>query len=186
MHRAILTSEIFAKALRRKEGGGAGVAKEEDGDPAEGEPPSEDEEESAASGKILNLISTDAPNGAPIFSPAMRQFGRTTEPLSSTATYVSSYLHHIWPETTLTIVVTVFLLFRVIGLAALAGVRIPSPSSQSPADLTSPPFSSSHFYSSCLSRLSRQGSSTSLRSAFRSPRTHASRWLQKSFQQFAQ
>lgn len=60
----------------------------------------EEELEKASSGKILNLISVD------------------TYRLSE----VCAYLHFIWPELSLTIIVTLGLLFSVLGWSAIAGV----------------------------------------------------------------
>lgn len=60
----------------------------------------EEELEKASSGKIINLISVD------------------TFRLSE----ICAYLHFVWPELFLTIIITIVLLFRVLGLSAVAGV----------------------------------------------------------------
>ncbi|KAL8281440.1 hypothetical protein RQP46_006124 [Phenoliferia psychrophenolica] len=107
--RSIIVGEVFTKALRRKDMAGSSVAKADDpdakpdGKDKDEKKPTEDEEaEKASSGKILNLVSVD------------------TFRLSE----VCAYLHFIWPELSLTIVITVVLLFRVLGLSAIAGLTV--------------------------------------------------------------
>ncbi|KAK4703719.1 hypothetical protein P7C70_g2503, partial [Phenoliferia sp. Uapishka_3] len=106
--RSIIVGEVFTKALRRKDMAGTSAPTDESDDvkkdaKKEAKKPTEDEEaEKASSGKILNLISVD------------------TFRLSE----VCAYLHFIWPELSLTIVITVVLLFRVLGLSAIAGLTV--------------------------------------------------------------
>lgn len=118
--RSVLTGEIFTKALRRKDQAGSSVTKTEEQKAADveaaaakadkklsanGDGDGDDDEEGdgkASSGKIINLVSVD------VF--------RVSE--------LCAYMHYIFPELSLTIVICVVLLFRVLGLSALAGVRL--------------------------------------------------------------
>ncbi|GAA5950453.1 hypothetical protein JCM3765_004553 [Sporobolomyces pararoseus] len=111
--RSIIISEAFTKALRRKDQAGSSAPKKEE--EAEGDVPEEiskaeeestkeasedDSETSASSGKIINLISVDT--------------YRVSE--------VCAYLHFLASEMPLSIVVIVYLLFRLLGWSAIAGV----------------------------------------------------------------
>ncbi|GAA5908059.1 uncharacterized protein JCM6883_004104 [Sporobolomyces salmoneus] len=109
--RSIIVSEAFTKALRRKDQAGSSVPKkEEDGEEvSKVEAPvketKEEEEEtelSASSGKIMNLISVDT--------------YRVSE--------VCAYLHFLTTEMPLSIIVIVYLLFRLLGWSAIAGVAV--------------------------------------------------------------
>ncbi|GAA6061216.1 hypothetical protein JCM10212_001537 [Sporobolomyces blumeae] len=117
--RSIIISEAFTKALRRKDAAGSSassatdrhatgpIVKPVDDGAAEGaqdskEKKEEDEEGSASSGKIINLISVD------------------TYRLSE----IAAYLHFLTSEMPLSIVVIVYLLFRLLGLSAIAGVGV--------------------------------------------------------------
>jgi hypothetical protein len=95
--RSIVIGEVFTKALRRKDLAGSSA-------PEEKKEATEEELEKASSGKIINLISVD------------------TFRLSE----ICAYLHFVWPELFLTIIITIALLFRVLGLSAVAGVS-PTP-----------------------------------------------------------
>ncbi|SCZ89011.1 BZ3500_MvSof-1268-A1-R1_Chr1-1g00891 [Microbotryum saponariae] len=108
--RSVLIGEIFTKALRRKDL--AGSSQEDASEDETGEAKKvrdepelkeiEEELERASSGKILNLIAIDT--------------FRISE--------VSSYLHFIFPDLSLEIVIIVILLFQVLGWAAMAGVIV--------------------------------------------------------------
>lgn len=107
--RSIIIGEIFTKALRRKDQAGSSEKEDEkseskgNGEESEGEKKegiTDEELEKASSGKIINLISVD------------------TFRLSE----ICAYLHFLWPELILTIVVTIYLLFQVLGLSAAAGL----------------------------------------------------------------
>lgn len=112
--RSIIIGEVFTKALRRKDA--AGKATEDDDEKSQGESDAnatiksrtaeeeekelEEELERASSGKILNLISVDT--------------FRVSE--------VCAYLHFLWPEMPLTLIITMCMLYKVLGLSAIAGV----------------------------------------------------------------
>lgn len=100
--RSIVIGEVFTKALRRKDLAGSSAPEEKVED--EKKEATEEELEKASSGKIINLISVD------------------TFRLSE----ICAYLHFVWPELFLTIIITIALLFRVLGLSAVAGVS-PTP-----------------------------------------------------------
>ncbi|GAA6053294.1 hypothetical protein JCM3770_006670 [Rhodotorula araucariae] len=133
--RSIIVGDVFTKALRRKDQAGSSATHaeaevqsdaspvptitvkavpnaredEEAAAPGEGAEQSKDELEQieedlqkASSGKILNLISVDA--------------YRLSE--------VCAYLHFLTSEMPLTIVVICYLLFRLLGWSALAGVGV--------------------------------------------------------------
>ncbi|KAI5474447.1 ABC bile acid transporter [Pseudohyphozyma bogoriensis] len=117
--RSIVVGEIFTKALRRKDMAGSDSRSDKDkaADAESTEPTGEGEDsaespkeekkegdeaednEKATHGKVLNLISVDT--------------YRVSE--------IASYLHFL-TELSLTIVVTLVLLFRVLGLSAIAGL----------------------------------------------------------------
>jgi hypothetical protein len=90
-------TEIFTKALRRKDQAGKSAI-----DPTADNNKEETEGEKANSGKITNLISVD------------------TFRLSE----VCAYLFFIWPEMPLQIILIIYILFKVIGLSAAAGVSV--------------------------------------------------------------
>ncbi|SCV71654.1 BQ2448_3242 [Microbotryum intermedium] len=108
--RSVLIGEIFTKALRRKDLAGTSTENASEDKTSEskvgGDEPElkeiEDELERASSGKILNLIAIDT--------------FRISE--------VSSYLHFIFPDLSLEIIIIVILLFQVLGWAAMAGVIV--------------------------------------------------------------
>ncbi|KAM0753978.1 hypothetical protein T439DRAFT_342117 [Meredithblackwellia eburnea MCA 4105] len=110
--RSIIVGEVFTKTLRRKDMAGSSAKEEKPNTdapadtPAKPEKGAEDEEEEeggrASTGKILQLISVD------------------TFRLSE----ICAYLHFVFPEMSLTIVVTVFLLFQVLGWSAAAGLVV--------------------------------------------------------------
>ncbi|GAA5922614.1 uncharacterized protein JCM15063_003362 [Sporobolomyces koalae] len=103
--RSIIIAEAFAKALRRKDQVGRSNGSDKTG--AQDEESKEDQDEeadeaSASSGKIMNLISVDT--------------FRVSE--------VCAYLHFLTTEMPLSIVVIVYLLFRLLGWSAIAGVAV--------------------------------------------------------------
>ncbi|KAK4047206.1 Transporter of the ATP-binding cassette (ABC) [Microbotryomycetes sp. JL221] len=117
--RSIMIGEVFTKALRRRDGAGSSASKasteseqatkdklgeDATGNRTEDQELSELEEdlEHASSGKIVNLISVD----------------------TFRASEVSAYLHQLWPDTLVTLVVTLCLLYRVLGWSSFAGVAV--------------------------------------------------------------
>ncbi|GAA5842131.1 hypothetical protein JCM9279_002796 [Rhodotorula babjevae] len=135
--RSIIVGEVFTKALRRKDQAGSSAAHDEAGvasdvspapkmatkavpavgedeeaaDPGESTAPSKDKDDleqleadlqKASSGKIINLVSVDA--------------YRLSE--------ISAYLHFLTSEMPLTIVVICWLLWRLLGVAAIVGISV--------------------------------------------------------------
>lgn len=87
---------MFTKALRRKDQAGKSKT------PGDEKVKTEEEAEKANEGRVMNLLSVD------------------TFRLSE----VAGYLHFIFPELSLTIVIALFLIFRVLGPSAIAGVAV--------------------------------------------------------------
>ncbi|GAA6015204.1 hypothetical protein JCM11491_000503 [Sporobolomyces phaffii] len=105
--RSIIISEAFTKALRRKDQAGksASATEDEGATPKAIEDPEltdEEKETTASAGKILNLISVDT--------------YRVSE--------VCAYLHFLTSEMPLSIIVIIWLLFRLLGWSAIAGVAV--------------------------------------------------------------
>lgn len=117
--RAIIITEIFTKSLRKKlKAGGKGT----EADKKDTKDKAAKEDDSASSGKITNLISVDtfrcmSPRSAcgcsdmtdAYFNPIL-------------VSEVCAYLHFLWPELPLTIIIVIYLLFNLLGISALAGL----------------------------------------------------------------
>ncbi|TIA94369.1 hypothetical protein E3P81_00118 [Wallemia ichthyophaga] len=99
--RSTLISEVFLKSLRRKYSQGEKKSEKEDESTEE----SESKEESSSSsneGRIINLVSVDA--------------FKTSE--------ISAYLHFVFPECPLTIVLAITGLYQLLGKSALVGISV--------------------------------------------------------------
>jgi hypothetical protein len=108
-------TEIFTKALRRKDQAGKSAI-----DPTADNNKEETEGEKANSGKITNLISGKKLQARQRIQLMFLCIIVDTFRLSE----VCAYLFFIWPEMPLQIILILYILFKVIGLSAAAGVSV--------------------------------------------------------------
>ncbi|CAH7688816.1 hypothetical protein BY996DRAFT_4577718 [Phakopsora pachyrhizi] len=98
--RALFITQIFSKGLRRDEIGQREPSKKND-EGVEGEKPLDEEAENPASmGKIANLVSND------VFS----------------VSEIGAYLHFLWPESGVQLILASTYLYKLLGYSALAGI----------------------------------------------------------------
>lgn len=121
--RSVMITSIFTKALRRKDSGGS--AKTAPTTPAAAdEKDGAEHKEGASTGKVINLMCES--HAHTIASPVAHRHADLC--LTAVDTYKSSeivaYIHYIWPEFPLTIVVCIALLMRVLGWSAVAGIVV--------------------------------------------------------------